>query len=52
MLGFDAVSFYEMPKIIKSRQLSTVLSREVGGASCFLDIVGTKFMITLLVFQI
>jgi len=28
MLGIDAVSFYEMPKIIKSRQLSTVLSKE------------------------
>ena len=28
MLGIDAVSFYEMPKIIKSRQLPTVLSRE------------------------
>jgi hypothetical protein len=36
MLGFDTVSFYEMPKIIKSRQLSTVLNREVVGQVVFL----------------
>jgi hypothetical protein len=36
MLGFDAVSFYEMPKIIKARQLSTVLNQEVVGLVVFL----------------